>query len=621
MSVLFGMARLDEQATNDEAMARLAKRTDRWAGDGSHWNARDQVAMGLQPDHTHPRSHLHAYPEGDPHGNRIALDGRLDNRDELRHLLELPNDDASDAIIMLASFDRWGESCFAKFIGDWAVVLWWERDRSLYLARDHAGTRTLYYQINDQCAVWGTYLETFVSDESLPLLSESFALRYLLGQSSNHTTPLEDVRAVPPAHWLQISRKGIESRCFWEPFPATTLRYKNEREYDARFVHLFEQSVARRVARDGSTIAHLSGGVDSTSIVCIADRLQQRAQGSGDRLLETLSLFSNNEPSWDERPFFTAVERYRGQSGIHFDVSEKRPTLDLACDIRMLLPGYDSGAFAHETRIEEALAPGRYRSVVSGLGGDELFGGVPTPLPELSDAVIKLRLLSLLRRGVLWSLALRQPLWRTLLDSGGFAYQSLFGPGLPKASLPPWLKNNALQRLRLLLENDSSSQRSVRRLTRLPSQIATAAAFHRAIETLPQPQMFLLRRREYRFPFLDRDLVEFALSLPPEQLVTPGRRRYLMRRALKGIVPDAVLERRRKAFLERSPLQTLIALSTKMRDMMRTSLLQEMGYIDPEAFLRCLEEEIKGGTPRWRTALMRTCQFELWLRSGVVRLP
>jgi asparagine synthase (glutamine-hydrolysing) len=74
------------------------------------------------------------------------IDGRLDNYRELAQLLELEAHNLSDSQILLAAFDRWGEQCFSRFVGDWALALWSLKDESLYLARDHAGTRSLYFQ-------------------------------------------------------------------------------------------------------------------------------------------------------------------------------------------------------------------------------------------------------------------------------------------------------------------------------------------------------------------------------------------------------------------------------------------------------------------------------------------
>ena len=134
------------------------------------------------------------------------------------------------------------------------------------------------------------------------------------------------------------------------------------------------------------------------------------------------------------------------------------------------------------------------------------------------------------------------------------------------------------------------------------------------METLFRPAQRLLARREYRYPFLDRDLVDFLLRVPPNQLKRPGRRRLLMRRALRNIVPFEVLERKRKAYIERGPAVVLGENKSKLLTLMSTSRLKERGYINQDGLEPAIAAfDAPSGAGR-EHHLMRAIQFELWLR-------
>jgi asparagine synthase (glutamine-hydrolysing) len=198
----------------------------------------------------------------------LCFDGRLDNYKELSGDLGLHDPEVlSDSQIVLAAFVQWGEACFSRFVGDWALALWSEKDQSLYLARDHAGTRTLYLRHERGEAVWATYLDTFHTRSVRFQLSHDYAACYLAGGFVRDLTPYEGIHSVPPAQYLRL-REGVLSRHrHWSPTIGAAIRLKTDAEYETRFLTLFEQSVARRTGPGAPILAQLSGGMDSTAIV------------------------------------------------------------------------------------------------------------------------------------------------------------------------------------------------------------------------------------------------------------------------------------------------------------------------------------------------------------------
>jgi asparagine synthase (glutamine-hydrolysing) len=569
--------------------------------------------MGFQPYYTTTRSHWEAQPAVDEHSNLLVFDGRLDNWEDLRRELDLGHADIADSQLVLAGFFRWGEACFSRFIGDWAIALWSAEHRLLYLARDHAGSRTLYFQNSGGRLKWSTFLEHFVSDDDAWSIDEEYAACYLGSLPIGDLTPYRGVRAVPPAHYLIVQDDKITPKHHWEWMAEDRIRYKAESEYERHFFSLFKSAVERRTVPGAHILAQLSGGMDSTSIVCMTDYIT-RSKDCSAELVDTLSFYDDSEPNWNERPYFSITEAKRGKVGIHLDMSCASRTFEPPdpSQGRYLFPGADSGSLELERYLQGCLGHKSYRVILSGFGGDELLGGVPTSLPELADYLVAGDLKRLLTQSVAWCLADRTPILHEFFKTLSFIVDLYRGPHTERSKIPPWLK----PRLRTMcMELGRRDIPGDGRPRLLPSAVCNGQAWWTTLETLPHLAPPPLARQEYRYPYLDRDLVDFLLRIPREQLVRPGRRRFLMRRALKGIVPVEILERRRKAFLIRSPLALLRASKKQIEAIFAESCAAELGFIDSAALGSSLQLTVQGMDHKWRRALMKSIAFELWLRS------
>lgn len=617
MSIIFGVLEAKGRNADLRRLSDLASMTDRYAPDGRFFCTAGRVGMGYQPYHTHQRSQVNSQPAVDQHGNMLALDGRLDNHRELSNLLAIDSA-SSDSSIFLAAFERWGEGCFSRFVGDWAVALWSSRDQTLYLARDHAGSRTLYFEQSNGMVQWSTYLETFFTNPKSRAWDIRYVACYLSCLPIRDLTPYAGIEAVPPAHYLALRGDKWTSVRHWKATANRRIEYKSDAEYEEHFLSLFRQSVGRRIGSGARIIAQLSGGMDSSSIVCMADDIVRQRGDTPGSLLDTVSYYDDTEPNWNERPYFTAVETQRGKPGLHIAVSlmdwSLRPT-DSA-QSRYLLPGTDGFSSKREFDFSYAIGNREYRSVLSGIGGDELLGGVPSPYPELAEHLASRRLGALFKRTAEWCLATRLPFVEMLGSTLGFTL-SLYKRALDESAIPPWIRPGMKRVCRDVHQSRASSHR---RHGLNPQERINEMAWPSVLETLPNSSPEFLIRYEYRYPYLDRDLVEFLFAIPREQLVRPGRRRSLMRRALKGMVPIEVLERRRKAFIVRGPLALIRDRKAAIDDIVSQSWAIDSGLVDPRLLKSAADHINAGSNLNWWTPLVRLLALELWIRSTPTRL-
>jgi asparagine synthase (glutamine-hydrolysing) len=281
-----------------------------------------------------------------------------------------------------------------------------------------------------------------------------------------------------------------------------------------------------------------------------------------------------------------------------------------------LLPGADSSSIMREQQVYTVIKGRGHRAILSGIGGDEVLGGVPTAKPELANYLHSRSLRKLMGQAVRWSLVDRVPLFSTLLET--FSYlEQLYNPAhTENAVIPPWLQHSLHQAC-----VDCAAEDVVARdRTHTPSSISNGLTWWRIMETQPHIYPGLLIRPEYRYPYLDKQLVDYLFSIPPEQLVRPGRRRSLMRRALKDIVPTEVLDRRRKGYQIRGPLLTLQRSHRTINTLFEKSLIVESGLVEVEKLRAALDLTIQGHDFKWRQAITRAITLELWIRSGVLSL-
>jgi asparagine synthase (glutamine-hydrolysing) len=601
MSILFGVQSFNAPSMDERSLLSLAQATDRFAMDGTFAAIVGNVAMGVQPYHTHERSKLENQPRIGQRGSVLCFDGRLDNHQGLCERLDLPGGAVADSSIVLAAFERWGETCFRYFVGDWALALWFADRGALYLARDHAGTRTLYYEIREGRVYWATYLETFFAYKFHRAIDQAYVARYLACLPAGELTPYEGVRAVPAAHSLRIEGDRVTPLAHWNWLAQGEIRYPKDSDYEENFFALFEQAVERRTGPGAPILAQLSGGIDSSSIICMSDYIRGQDGAEGDGLLDTVSYYDDSEPNWDERPYFEAVEKQRGKRGIHLQPS---PAL-------YSLPGGDRSMYENDLRLAKLTREAGYRVILSGIGGDELLGGAPLPLPELADLIAGADLAKFCRRAFAWCLVDRTPFFQMTWNTLGFLVeQSLAQRSVPR-SLPRWATEN----LKWSLHRNAGGQTCGFNWWFRPSRIANARMREALFDTMPHRRPSPFVRLEWRYPYLDRDLDDFLLRVPREQLVRPGRRRAMMRSALRRILPASIVERRRKAARSRSVLSTLRSRERKLESLFDDIPDTLAELVDPKILQQDVVADVRRGDARQMHAILRALFILLWCRQ------
>jgi asparagine synthase (glutamine-hydrolysing) len=618
VSVQFGRWNIDGQPADRDYLAKAGEMLAPYGPDGGDAYIKDNVGILYRAFHTNKESRKESQPLVTPSGEVLCWDGRLDNREELlRELRGAVPVDSTDLAIVSAAYGKWGTNCFAKLIGDWALSICDPVNHSLVLAKDPIGIRHLYYCSGPKQITWSTILDPLVLlAEKTFTLEEEYIAGWLSFFPATHLTPYVGIYSVPPASFVRLRHGQQTVSRYWDFDPSKQIRYRTDGEYEDHFRHAFREAVRRRLRSDRPILAELSGGMDSSSIVCMADTFIARDPAESPRL-DTISYYADSEPNWNERPYFTKVEEKRGRIGWHLDVGKQESfNLELHNHDLAATPGSCYGRHSEINRqFAVCMASQGNRVVLSGIGGDEITGGIPTPIPELADLLARAKLGQLAHRLKVWALIKRKP-WPHLLME---AVREFIPPALfrvPKFGDPaPWLSKDFAKRYRVALRGYEVRTNILGSLPSFQVNLATLEVLRRQLACEPitsSPLHFKC------YPYLDSGLLEFIYSIPREQLVRPGERRSLMRRALVGIVPEEILTRKRKAFVSRAPSVALTREWASVAEITRDMVCGSLGIVDTRALLNILQKARQGQVVAI-VPLLRSLIVERWLEHVICR--
>jgi len=478
----------------------------------------------------------------------LTYNGEIYNHRELRNELEREGHSFkshTDSEVILHAYEQWGESCLSRFNGMWAFGLWDSVNRRLFCSRDRFGIKPFYYVLEKQRFIFASEIKAILSAvDRKPDLNDSTCYRFLSrGRTElGSGTFYRGIERLMPAHWMRLGVPGPcdqQSGSYWDVQCRAGYASKPEKEESANrteaFYSLFEDSVNLRLQSDVPVGSCLSGGLDSSSIVCAVSRILGRMPSDyrsiGDRLKTFSACFSY--PWCDERAFSVPVAEYCQAESHQIFPSGDRILESLSTMLRFHDEPFPSTNVFSQWNVMQLASSRGIKVLLDGQGGDELLGGY---LPYVSHF-----LLDLLRNkryarclGELFSLF---PSGLSLLFGSvfhavrqGFASDRTAASSFLSFDPQPWRDIPARRKFRSVREmlKEHLTESSVPDLLRYEDRNAMAHSI------------------ESRLPFLDYRLVEQVFSLPVDDLYRFGWTKRILRQAMKGKMPDRVRQRRSK---------------------------------------------------------------------------
>jgi asparagine synthase (glutamine-hydrolysing) len=677
MSAIVGVYSLDSRPAKRSDLERMTATLAHRGPDGEGIWTEGPVGLGHRMLWTTPESLREQLPFGNGAGDLVlTADARIDNREELIDRLGLhprAPGPITDSELILAAYERWGENCPEALLGDFAFAVWDSRNQALFCARDHFGVKPFFYYASGRTFAFASEIKAIFCLPEVPRrLNEVRVADYLVSLFADKAiTFYEDILRLPPGCRMTVTRDGTRLASYWELDPSRELRLGSDEEYAEAFREQFAAAVRCRLRTVFPVGSLLSGGLDSSSVTCMARRL---IAGNNGPCLPTFSAVFDAVPECDERPFIGAVLAQGGYEPVVVPGDQHGPFGDLEQilwfeDEAIYGPGLFLSWVLHAAARDRGV-----RVLLDGHDGDATVSHGYGYLNDLARSgrwlalAIEAKGLARLYRespGRLW--------WHYVRQYGALPTPAAPGTGYPTAQqverpAPRWCKDAVAGLGGRSWELGARAQRAasyrLRRWRRCPaarSPLPLGATVHpdfrqriglaeRFRAARPDPAGGTLSARtehyqtltdgaqtfglelldraacafslEVRYPFWDKRLVEFCLALPPEQKLNRGWSRVVMRRAMAGILPEKVRWRSDKTDFGPNLAR---GLRTFERDRLDRAILGDTCVIEPyvnlpvvqEIYRRFVAGDVRAN-PHDVFAIWRVASLALWLRYSEV---
>lgn len=647
MSGIAGIFYPEGRPVERNTLRRMVDRMAHRGPDGIHVWHEGCIGLGHCMLHATPESLHEQLPfRSDRSGCVITADARIDNRDELFSALRLRRTVGRiipDSTLILRAYEKWGADCVDHLVGDFTFAIWDQRNHTLFLARDHFGIRQLYYHhAPGRHLAFATEIKALLALPFVPeAVNEKVLADHLTLELLDHErTIFEGIHRVLPAHTVRVSRDGCRNARYWEPEASEQITGWEDEQYAERFLELFKEAVRCRLRSAGPVGAELSGGLDSSFVTCVAHEiLEEDKEGP----LHTFSTVYDTLEECDERDYIRAITPRKGIKP-HYCSVEEQGTMSLLDEIFEYL---DDGRVSGNHYLNWITAREAGRSgvqvLLTGQDGDttvahgfeyfhelarsrrwERFAREAKQLarhlqeegrayarqeevyhsPEnILDTYAAPHLIKWAEHGAYWkflrSLFVLQDhfavtpsrvirrYWRKLLTPQAILTRRRERSDTTQA--PPIVDPQFAERTRLAERLADKKQEEREWLGSITVRGEQQRTLRSAFVTYSMEIIDTYGAAsgvEMRHPFMDKRLIEYCLALPPEQSLSGGWPRTIMRRAMEGIVPPCIQWRIGKTDLSAQHRHLLLDLSASVLD----RLISEMEHLEPYIDLQHLDQ-------------------------------
>jgi asparagine synthase (glutamine-hydrolysing) len=550
----------------------------------------------------------------------VVQNGEIYNHLELREELVVAGhtfNTQSDTEVLVHGYEQWGEPMVERLNGMFAFAVLDRRQRLLLLARDRMGIKPMHYAIEGDRLVFASELKALLQDPSLRRGIDPTALDEYLAYEFV-PSPRSIVRGISklrPGHVLtwSLADSAARVRRYWAPTLNLNRVADRDRSLDEECDELravLRESVRKELISDVPLGVFLSGGIDSSAVTAMMTQL------GGD--VKSFSV-GFAERSFDEAPYGRQVATHLGTD--HHELTlEPDMLLGLIPKLPTLLDEPLGDASIIPTYLLSAFTRQHVKVALGGDGGDELFAGYPT-MQAHRLAGYYLRAPQGLRRGVVEPAVRRLPVSRSNLSFDFRAKRFVSGAAHPVAERHQrWMGSFGSEEraavlspdLRGALANGSSEVDEYRSLDPLNQALMIDMRLYLENDILVKlDRASMMASLEGRVPLLNNDFVAYATGLPLNMKLRGLRSKFLLKRALRGILPDNILRRPKKGFgipvadWFRGPLkeQLLAALSPER--------ISREGFFEAGVVGRLIDDHLSGRRDN-RKQLWTLFAFEAW---------
>lgn len=544
MSTIFGIINKNGEPVATKAMTMQQALMQR-AKDGKGTWLKDSVFLGhLQLNVLYRQLNESLPLEDDEYV--ITADGRIDNHRDLAYRLGIEKDHPSvstDGALILTAYKKWGNHCVDHLEGEFAFCIWNKKEKKLFCATDHIGFRPLYYYDTPKVFVFCSEMKGILAIKDTPdFFNEEVLIEYFFRQSDHTKTYNDEIYSLCGANKLMMTNGKINIQKYWEPQQTGRYHFKKDTDWAECLRHLLFETVENHIQTDLPVGIGLSGGLDSSSIACIAAKILEKRN-------KPLYAFSSVLPTdykgieVDERKYISMVGKHlKNLEHIYIEAPNNGlfNNLETAFEIEETLP---NAFFYMDHAIFSAAANKNIGVFLSGMGGDFLvsYQGNETVYQLARDfkwmsAAILVTQFSKNEKRTSLSIIKRELIKKTpaykyyseFKNRGNLNWQN-------ETTLAEDFVNTFQHKLQI---SEKQSQQA------LMKEYIISGSMARLVGSITHNNNVF--QMAAAIPLVDKRIIDFMIEVPLKQFVAGGFKRSLLRHAMEGILPSEIQWRKDK---------------------------------------------------------------------------
>lgn len=601
MSAITGIFYRDGRLVSRKEINGMNDHLSHRGPDGSEIWLDGSIALGHQMMHTTSESLQEELPFKDADsGLVVTADARIDNRVELAPLLGIEDvDSVSDSLFILKAYQKWGGRCLERLLGDFAFAIWDPVKEQMFCARDHIGVKPFYYYLSGELFLFATEIKALFAIQDVRYeLNEIKVAFHLINIDDNQSTFFNNIYRLKAAHSITIDLNEHKINKYWELNRESQIEMDSEEDYVKAFLEIFTEAVKCRLRSAVPLGFELSGGLDSSSVACVGNKILRNYSNPNQDEIKTFSILYNDFQDADERYFIKKVIDTGGFNPHSLYADNISPMENIKTILEIEDGPFNIRTLSVIWKFNKMIHDNNVRVVLTGEDGDSVISKGQNYFRELA---VTFRWKTLINELNASSSIFSEN--KRLFNESNSVYiknsynRSFYNLLLKKVIfplIPDFLRNilkpiyNRKNHVRMKPDLFSLNKKFIKRLNLnehlnelyiVPNKkIKTPKEFHYNIFKTRPHQMALEMidnlaanlSIEKRHPFYDKRLIEFCYAIPDEMKFHLGWDRYILRIAMGDILPEEV----RWRFLKQDfnpPLQRNLLLFEK-------NLLEEMIY-------------------------------------------
>lgn len=558
----------------------------------------------------------------------IVFNGEIYNYIEIREELCVKGykfTTETDTEVILASYEEWGTKCLDHFNGMWAFVIYDRRKKTLFGSRDRLGVKPFFYNLNADYFVFASEIKAILTHPSVSKKTNDIVIWNYLTQGLldySEETFFQGIRELRGGHYFVLKKNQLKIQKYWDLATLHNQRQKTDREYEKEFLKLFYDSIKLRLRADVPLGTCLSGGLDSSAIVMVTNeylKKEGKLKQIGRMQKTFTSSYKDRYSDCDERSYVKEVIQKTKATPFYIFPDGK----NLACEVQKIIRHHDapfsSTSIYAQWNVFRLAKSHRMKVMLDGQGADELLAGYLTFFPYLFAYLKKEKRFGALFQELVLYLKYHAgsslknffvtfwkfPAFKNLLTEKKFDLKSIYLGIYTDKSIfnHDWFIKYKKTNFKKISDPFLNHSYNLLINDGLPALLRYEDRNSMAFSI------------ESRTPFLDYHLVEFVYGLPANFKIRNGQTKWIMRQALKGILPEKIRTRHNKlgfATPENSWLRG--DLAQEMRKVFESYSFAQRPYFNAHQVNKKFEQFLHG-EPVNNQHFWRIYCLELWLRQ------